>query len=172
MNQSRRQQLDQGSYNRDRVIELRNQHPEMTLQELGAEVSLSKERVRQILSKAELPTISSKMSPTFTTKAKPIQPCLICGNVNKQRVGKHAKYCSNECAVEARTKYWKQFHLDNPDRRTTYVCVYCGKHKTVRTGIYERQVREYDKLYCSHYCSIKAQWADNTSTMRNQARYS
>lgn len=168
---SKRQKIEQGIYNRDRIIELRTKHPEMTLEELGNAVSLSKERVRQILVKAELPTISSKMSPAFTTKAKPIQPCLICGNTNKQRADKHAKYCSNECVSKARTEYWKQFHLENPDRRTTYACVYCGKTKTIRTGIYERQVREYEKLYCSHHCSLKAQWADKNSTMRNQSRF-
>ena len=172
VNLSKRQKIEQGLYNRDRVIDLRHRYPEMTLKELGEEVSLSKERIRQILAKAELPTISSKMSAAFTTKAKPIQPCLICGNAEKQRVSKHAKYCSNECVAEARVKYWKQFHLDNPERRTTYKCAYCGKDKTIRTGIYKRQVREYEKLYCSHYCSLKAQWADKTSTMRNQPRHS
>ena len=170
MDMQRRKEL--GQYNKERIIELRHQHPEMTLEEIGNEVSLTKERVRQVLTKENLSTKSSKLSPNFSTVAKPIQPCINCGSLEKNFISKHTAYCGNDCVAEARDRQWKQFHQDHPDRRTTYQCEYCGTDKTIRTGIYERQIRTFNKLYCSHACSIKAQWDNKNSALRNQPRWS
>ena len=59
--------------NKERIIQLRITHPEMTLKAIGDEVALTKERVRQILVKEGLPTISIGQ---VTTRSKPIIPCL------------------------------------------------------------------------------------------------
>jgi len=155
-------------YNRERIVELRQLHPDMTLETIGSEVGVSKERVRQILAKENLPTVSTGHS---STKEKEKAPCKECGTLDKTFQTKQSLYCSKECVRIARSKYWIRFHKENPDRRTTYQCSYCGTSKTLRTGIYERQVRNFKNLYCSHSCSIKAQWDDKHSLIQQPRKH-
>jgi len=148
--------------NKERIIELRTAHPEMTLKTIGQQVSLTKERVRQVLVKAELPTLSTGRT---TTKAKPIQPCKQCGNIDKQFKGKHAMYCSTECKAIGVAQEWVQWRANHPDRWTTYQCTHCGTFKTIRTTLYKRQVKIYKNLFCSHTCSLSSQWDDKNSAL-------
>ena len=136
--------MERGRYNRERIVELRQAHPEMTLEAIGQQVSLSKERVRQVLVKAEMPTLSS-LEKTFITK--------------------HSMFCSPKCLYIANQHHWTQWHNDNPDRNTTYTCTYCGKLKTIRTTLYKRQVKQHKNLFCSHACSLSAQWKDKNSAL-------
>lgn len=148
--------------NKERIIELRTTHPEMTLEAIGQQVSLTKERVRQVLVKAELTTLSTGR---MTTKMKPIEPCVQCGSFEKIFVTKHSIFCSPTCRRVAAQDRWQQWHKDNPDRSTTYACTYCGKLKTIRTTLYERQVKHHKNLFCSHACSLSAQWNDKNSAL-------
>lgn len=152
-------------HSRERIIELRRLHPEMTLESIGNDVGVSKERVRQVLVQENLPTVSKGRS---STKIKNPLPCAECGTLDKQFITKHSLYCSTTCITKARDKYWIRFHNENPDRRTTYQCEYCGLEKTMRTGLYQRQVNTFKNIYCSHSCSLKAQWDDKDSAIRNQ----
>ena len=151
--------------NKEIVKFLRTTYPNMTLEAIGEEVSLTKERVRQILAKAELPTVSNGRA---TTKARPLEPCRMCGTPNKQRVTKHAKYCSKECQKRGITERAKQWRKDHPEKWTTYQCDYCGIDVTIRTFLYARQSKTYKKHFCSHYCNMKNQWGDKNSSMRNR----
>lgn len=158
-------QYTHAASNRERIRELRQLYPKMTLLAIGNELGISKERVRQILVEENLPTVSVGQS---TTKAKEIQPCIECGNLNKEFNYKHSTYCSQECVNKVRNRYWEQFHKDNPNRRTTFQCSYCGKDKTIRTTLYKQQLDRFKNLYCSHSCSTKAQWDDENSAMRKR----
>jgi hypothetical protein len=154
--------MERGRYNRERILELRQEHPEMTLEAIGQQVSLSKERVRQVLVKAEMTTLSTGR---VSTKRKPIQPCTQCGSLEKTFITKHSMFCSPKCLYIAQQYNWKQWHNDNPDRNTTYTCTYCGKLKTIRTTLYKRQVKQHKNLFCSHACSLSAQWKDKNSAL-------
>ena len=155
----------QSKRNREQIIELRTQHPEMTLEAIGNLVSLTKERVRQILIKEGLTTLSTGHA---TTAARPAQPCKQCGNIDKQFKAKHAIYCSTECKMQGFAKTWVRWREKHPDRWTTYQCAHCGKDKTVRTTYYKRQQKKYQNQYCSPYCNMASQWADKESNMSNR----
>jgi len=103
-------------YNRERIVELRQLHPEMTLKEIGNEVSLTKERVRQILVKEKLTTLSIG---GHTTKPKLIKSCKQCGSMDKQFKTRHSRYCSTECIV--RTTYYQR-------QKRTYQSQYCSSY--------------------------------------------
>ena len=152
-------------YNRERIVELRQLHPEMTLKEIGNEVSLTKERVRQILVKEKLTTLSIG---GHTTKPKFIKSCKQCGSMDKQFKTRHSRYCSTECMKIGITKSWVGWRARHPDRWTTFQCAHCGKDKTVRTTYYQRQKRTYQSQYCSSYCNMASQWADVNSLMSNR----
>ena len=94
-----------GNYNKERIIELRTAHPEMTLKAIGQHVSLSKERVRQVLVKEGLSTLATGQ---MTTKAKPVEPCIHCGSLEKTFNTKHSVFCSPECVYLAGQHRWKQ----------------------------------------------------------------
>jgi len=59
---------------RTKVVELRTHHPHMTLIEIGEEVGVTRERVRQILVSENLETRSTARIPI------PMPPCRRCGN--------------------------------------------------------------------------------------------
>ena len=151
--------------NRERIIELRTTYPEMTLSAIGNEVSLTRERVRQILVKAKLPTSSLN---GHTTKSKPIKPCKQCGSTNKQLTNRHSTYCSIKCFKIGLVNARKQKRDNNPYHWTTYQCAYCGNDKTIKTTRYKIQKRKYQNQYCSRSCNIIAQWADANSLMSNR----
>lgn len=155
---------ERSNHNKEQVTELRKAYPEMTLESIGQRVSLTKERVRQILVEAELPTLSKGR---ITTKIKASEPCEYCGNLEKTFKKKHSKFCSRRCMTLAREHQWTQWRKDHPDRQTTYNCEYCGKAKTIRTTLYKRQDL-IGKHFCSHACAIAGQWADKESNMNHR----
>ena len=151
--------------NKERIIELRTIHPEMTLEAIGVEVALTKERVRQILAKEGLPTLSTGRT---TTRSKPIKPCPQCGSFDKNFKTKHSLYCGNVCRQKGKKEAWIRWRNNHPERWTTFQCDYCGKEKTLRTSQYKRNSEVHKNMYCSRSCNITAQWANANSKMSNR----
>jgi len=76
------------SGSRIRVVELRTHHPHMTLREIGEELGITRERVRQILTSENLETRSTARIPI------PMPPCRRCGNFVPYR---KRIFCSSIC---------------------------------------------------------------------------
>ena len=137
----------------NKIIELRQLHPTMTLQAIGEHVGVSKERVRQILKKENLPTVSKG---NHSSKAKEILPCIVCGSIDKKRTKKHALTCNNECRKQSLKNYWK----NNPIQMTTFQCHYCGQEKLKAQSQIKKQASRFLHMYCSYSCRIKAYWKE------------
>ena len=115
------------------VMKWRVENPNMTLEQIGHMVELTKERVRQILASENLSTKSKQNMP------KPLPPCKNCGEIVPHR---RLKYCSNKCRY--------------PDGITTFICSYCGIESTIMTSEYKNRISRYDKIHCSRYCRDNA----------------
>ena len=114
---------------RDKVKEIREQHPEWTLNEIGEELGISRERVRQILRSENLETRSAKRVP------KPMPPCVRCGEPVPYR---KRIYCSPNC--------------QRPNGRTTLHCHYCNKPVEVMSSIAKSRNSRYKFFHCSREC--------------------
>ena len=136
------------------IIQLKEDHPELTLDEIGSQVGLTKERVRQILHKEGLPTISSKMPSDWNTHKKPRGNCIICGDQIGSYRSITSKYCGTECRNEGlarnrRTGISKTSY-------TTFNCDNCGKEHSIRTALYNTQKkRGYKNQYCGNKCKVE-----------------
>ena len=93
--------------NRATVVKLRKEQPNMTLQEMGEQIGISRERVRQILVSENLSTRSIKEVERRTFK--PLPRCESCNLPTKAY---NRKYCSNNCRF--------------PNGWTTFACYRCG----------------------------------------------
>lgn len=93
------------------------------------------------------------------------EPGVQCGSFEKTFVTKHSVFCSPICRRIAGQGRWQQWYKDNPDRSTTFSCNYCGELKTMRTTLYERQIKVHKNTFCSHACSLSAQWNDKNSAL-------
>mgnify|MGYP005812138595 FL=1 len=111
------------------IIYLRENFPELTLREIGEKVELTRERVRQILTTANLATKSLARIST---------PLPLCATCNKTLAHKRLKFCNQKC----------QF----PNGKTTFQCSTCGMFKTVMTSAYRRISQKNSKIYCSRIC--------------------
>lgn len=110
------------------VIELRKNFPELTLREIGEEVDLTRERVRQILTDANLNTKSlARISSQLT----------LCATCNKILHNKR-KFCNKKC----------QF----PNGQTTFQCATCGTSKIVMTSVYKARMQRNSTIHCSRTC--------------------
>ena len=116
------------------IIDFRLEHPELTLEAIGKEFDLTRERIRQILKEAEVETKSS----TFIQREEErliVPDCIRCGKpVSKKRL----QFCSMECRY--------------PLGSTTFACAFCGIEKTIRTTTYIERTSRYLKLHCSRTC--------------------
>ena len=71
---------------RQRIVELRLNNPCLTLQGIGNDVSVSRERVRQILAREGLPTAAYKPKQRYY--------CMYCGKIIEN---KNKCFCNMEC---------------------------------------------------------------------------
>lgn len=119
------------------ILALRQANPKMLLREIGEQVGLSRERVRQILKRVGLPT------STLGTRT------CVCGAPSRHRRkdGIESRYCSTACKAAASTKR-KAAYL------VTLLCETC--HKTFWRN--RRQVAwhavhsRFDARFCSKAC--------------------
>ena len=111
------------------VIHLRENFPELTLREIGEKVDLTRERVRQILTDANLTTKSLARIAT---------PLPLCATCNKTLHNKRLKFCSQKCQY--------------PNGQTTFQCAICGSYQTVMTSVYKARMKRNSTIHCSRTC--------------------
>ena len=126
------------TYSRDRVIEFRQNHPDMTLSEIGIETGVSKQRVSQILASENLETRSTQRIPL------PMPPCKRCGVPVPYR---KRIYCSPQC--------------QRPTGKTYINCYRCNKEITLMTSVYKSRQERAARVHCSRQCR------DETRRQRN-----
>ena len=117
------------SGSRIRVVELRTHHPHMTLREIGEELGITRERVRQILTSEKLETRSTARIPI------PMPSCKRCGNPVPYR---KRLFCSRIC--------------QRPTGRTIVMCHSCGKEISLMTSIYKTRHARAAHIHCSRTC--------------------
>lgn len=117
---------------KQRVLALRETDPSLPSVRIAETVGLTRERVRQILKEAGLPTYLPRHYGY----------CASCGNdIPRGRT----LYCSLECRHAA--------------VRVTFNCALCGTSKTLRRSAYNAQVRRgYKNMYCSVGCRQQGNW--------------
>ncbi len=116
------------------AIQIRAKHPEYTLQNIATETGVTRERVRQILMKADLPT-------SAVVPKKPHRYC-VCG----KQTPRFQLHCSKECRTK--TKYMK------------IPCGFCGVDKEVLRSNYLWRVTNLPERYtgqafCNRECMGK-----------------
>ena len=107
---------------RERVAALRVADPKLTLQSIGDQVGVTRERVRQLLNEANLPTRAVRELKSY--------PCKYCG----EHVASHKK-AHRRCGMDAKTIYvrchWCEkglrrtpgtLFLDDPAHKGRYYC--------------------------------------------------
>jgi len=115
--------------NTQAIINYRNHYPDMTLEEIGLTVGVTKQRVSQILTKANVETRSRKKIPA------PMPKCQTCGNPVSHR---RRLFCGYTC----------QF----PQGKTSTNCHYCNKELTLMTSVYNSRLRRSRFIHCSRAC--------------------
>ena len=114
---------------RDRVIALRKHNPDMTLIEIGNEIGITRERVRQILVSEQLETRSTSQIP------RPMPLCKRCGISVPYR---RRTFCSAIC--------------QHPAGRVVVNCRYCGKEISLMASIYKSRSDRSKYIHCSRTC--------------------
>jgi RNA polymerase-binding transcription factor DksA len=124
--------------NREKVSLLRQKDPSMPAVRIAEALNISRERVRQLLNEAGLPTYFRKYYGS----------CELCGgDIPSSRKA----YCSNECRTQA--------------KRITFQCDYCGQDKILIRAAYNAQKRRgYKHMYCSIKCRNWGKWALRNAT--------
>jgi len=124
--------------NREKVSLLRQQHPSMPAIRIAETLNISRERVRQLLTEAGLPTYFRKQYGW----------CELCGGLMPAT---RKSYCSKECRTKA--------------KRVTFQCDYCGQDKVLIRAAYDAQKRRgYKHMYCSIQCRNWGKWALRDAT--------
>jgi hypothetical protein len=118
--------------NRQKVFALREGDPNLAAVRIAEILNITRERVRQILKQAGLPTYIPKHYGY----------CALCG---KDKPTSRITYCSPECKFKA--------------NRISFKCTFCGNSKTVRRSSYNTQIRRgYKHMYCSVECRQRGNW--------------
>ena len=114
---------------RRRAVErLRTQHPDYSLRNIANVVDISRERVRQILVDAGLPT----------AKRKILKYCLNCG---RPRRSHYLKYCGRAC--------------ERSYVREVLICASCGKEfLRLKSQILAANKRGFKNAYCCRRCFL------------------
>ena len=107
------------------MIEMRFKEPQPTLEQIGAEFGITKERVRQIIAK------HTGNGSGFVPKSSVEKTCPFCDTAFL----KNSKFCSRKCAVFSTQNF--------PDLD--------GRPRCYRCGIQERLVKHTTKKYSTRY---------------------
>ena len=117
---------------RERIVTLRANNPNLPAVRIAELLSVSRERVRQILKAEGLP---ARVKPYYGA-------CKVCGD--NLESGRKA-YCAIACR--------------SVDCRVSFRCDYCGETKEVLQSVYNAQKRRgYRFMYCSISCRNFGKW--------------
>jgi hypothetical protein len=115
-----------------KVLQIREQSPELPAVKIAEMLSLSRERVRQILNEFGLPT---KIPRDYG----------LCAYCNGQMSPGQKRFCSAECRSES--------------IKVTFICDYCQQPKKVIRSVYKASIkRGYKHMYCSKDCRNHGKW--------------
>ena len=153
----------------EHAVQLRSNHPDMTLEAIGNIVGVSKERIRQLLKKAGMETRSSKevweRRPTHLKFGK---PCPTCDKPVPYRrspsvntTGYYPKYC-----VGCEPRY--QF--------VDVSCSYCYKTFKLSKYTYGQKMKRLNEgsqkgIFCSHRCVSGSYWDEVREIIPNEHAY-
>jgi hypothetical protein len=101
----------------------------MTLTEIGNEIGITRERVRQLLVSEHLETRSTGKIPV------PMPLCKRCGIPVPYR---KRTFCSDKC--------------HRPTGRVTVNCRYCGKEISLMASVYKTRSVRSKYMHCSRTC--------------------
>lgn len=138
------------------VVTLRQENPDMTLQQIATAVNRTRERVRQILVSEEMETRSAKR---VESASRPTPLCRICNKEIFRPPSRHRRTYCDECI---RTKVWR-IDMGLRKRRIPQIdtpCAYCKKTVTMRETLYKRHQTLHKYFYCSKSCRSKGLWAN------------
>jgi len=146
----------QAQFNRSRkrICFIRHHHPEMTLQQIGDLVSLTRERVRQILVSENLETRSTKQIESIN---RPNYFCRVCKNEIINNTKSKRFYCdvcihNGAGKIDKGLRRRRVLRIDVP-------CDYCQILVTILETAYKRR-QQYKNFYCSRSCRSKNLWAN------------
>jgi len=137
------------------VVTLRQQNPDMTLQQIATAVNRTRERVRQILVSEEMETRSAKR---VESASRPTPLCRVCNTEIIRPPSRHRRAYCDECI---RTKIWR-VDMGLRKRRIPRIdvpCAYCTKIVNMRETLYKRN-KAQKNFYCSKSCRSKGMWAN------------
>jgi len=130
---------------RSDIMQLRLDNPTMTLEEMGQQVGLTRERIRQILKHNNVPTraISKYPQRKCANCQKPLTNTQ--GSMLHVRASSPAiSYCNTQCRQSKLYDY--------------YPCDYCGRLVWKRKKEYKHLKTLSQTFHCSHSCSHLHQW--------------
>ena len=117
---------------RERIVTLRSNHPSLPAVRIAELLSVSRERVRQILKTEGLPT---RVRPDYGD-------CTVCGK-----------------SLESGRKAYSSTACRSKDCRVSFRCDYCGESKEILQSVYNAQKkRGYRFMYCSIQCRNFGKW--------------
>ena len=116
------------------IKRMRRNNPCFTLIQIGERYGVTRERVRQILKEAELPT---KGEGTLYHRIPNQRFCLNCGIV---RILPNRTHCSHKCRTEYAT--------------VKVTCTQCGLQFQLKQGAIIARTTRHKNIFCSHSCSV------------------
>ena len=126
------------------TINYRNHYPDMTLEEIGINVGLTKQRVSQILTKANVETRSLKKIPA------PFPNCQTCGKPVSHLQQIDALTSHQKASV--RRRLFCSTACQFPQGKTSTNCHYCNKELIFMTSVYNTRLRRSRFIHCSRAC--------------------
>lgn len=124
------------------IVDYRLKNPCLTLQAIGNNFGLSRERIRQILKEANVKTTNSLWDKRTR--------CPICG---KRNSGWHQGMC-RECY--------------NEQHRVTLICGLCNKHFKVRQWTILSPKEKYHRKFCSRECFWEYERLKKSVTLKSK----
>lgn len=132
--------------NREKILRLKQEHPDWTLLHIGSEVGVTKQRIRQVLIANN---ISTKRHKEYYS------PCIVCENLVLNKTSSKA-ICSEKCRQKL---FWVEL-----------ICGHCKEIIVRRKSHVTRDLKKNpDKVFfCSQSCRSFYLWDSGTLVRTNR----